>query len=251
MFIVVPNLSLWHRNSNQLRSLKMKTVLRRAVLSIASVSPGLRRLFKERDEIGYWKKRFKDEVTLKNAHYQFFFTDEFGLTLEDYEGKHVLDVGCGPRGSLEWCTLAASTTGADPLVGEYLKLGAQDHRMTYVEADAENLPFDDGQFDIISCFNALDHVESIEGSLTEMHRCLAPGGTMLLIVEVNHPPTLAEPHFISPEWLTEWLSRTFDIVTEKKTGVREDHNIFRSLREGTDFREGEAGVMALRLVKRA
>ena len=32
------------------------------------------------------------------------YTVVFGLTRDDFAGKAVLDVGCGPRGSLEWAT---------------------------------------------------------------------------------------------------------------------------------------------------
>lgn len=226
----------------------MKKLLKQALLRLTAWSPLLQKLLKERDEITYWKKRHHVEGTLANDHYEHFYTDYFALSLDDYADKHVLDIGCGPRGSLEWCVTAASVTGADPLADEYLKLGADKHRMTYVSTGAEDMPFGDGQFDIVTCFNALDHVENIEATLDEMHRCLAPGGELLLIVEVDHAPTLAEPHSIAPAWLLSWMASRFDIISERRSGIRDDHNIYRSLSE-TPYRDGEAGVMSIRAVK--
>ncbi|MBF9030994.1 methyltransferase domain-containing protein [Rhodobacterales bacterium HKCCE3408] len=213
-------------------------------------TPSGSRSLKEQEEIAYWNRRAEAEKTLGNGHYKHFFTGHFDLTPEDYAGKHVLDVGCGPRGSLEWCTMAASTTGADPLADEYLALGAHAHRMTYVATRAETMPFDDGRFDVISCFNALDHVDDVEMSLAEMHRCLAPAGLLLVIVEVNHKPTVAEPHCIDPAWLMSWIASRFELVSERRNGVRSDHNIYRSLSEDTPFQDSEAGILSLKLLRR-
>lgn len=229
----------------------MKSVLKSIALTVAARAPVLQRLLKERDEISYWKKRVNAEGALTNQHYEHYYTGYFDLTLDDYAGKHVLDIGCGPRGSLEWCTPAASITGADPLASKYLKLGASEHRMTYVETGAEDMPFDSRRFDIITCFNALDHVEDVGASLAEMTRCLAPGGLLLLIVEVDHPPTLAEPHAIRPDWLLSWMAPEYEVISDRRAGIRTDHNIYQSLTDETLYRAGEAGVMSIRAVKKA
>ena len=67
----------------------------------------------------------------------------FGLDKRFFGDKRILDIGCGPRGSLEWADNATETVGADPLVGVYRRLGTDRHRMKYVEAGAERLPFPD------------------------------------------------------------------------------------------------------------
>jgi SAM-dependent methyltransferase len=48
-----------------------------------------------------------------------------------------------------------------------------------VIADAANLPFVDGYFDLIFSSNVLEHVERLDESLAEMKRILAPGGMMI------------------------------------------------------------------------
>ena len=49
-----------------------------------------------------WLKERAAETDAKNSRYQSYFTDNFDLKPEFFAGKRILDVGCGPRGSLEW-----------------------------------------------------------------------------------------------------------------------------------------------------
>ena len=75
-------------------------------------------------EFSYWSTQKDNEGEFQNSWFERFYTSHFGLTVEDYAGKRVLDVGCGPRGSLEWATTALERVGVDPLADEYLRLGA-------------------------------------------------------------------------------------------------------------------------------
>ena len=87
-----------------------------------------RRRFKE-----YWGMRFwrgligpiRDnpaELARERAHYAYFYTTHFGLSETDYAGKAVLDIGCGPMGSLEWATMVRERVGLDPLADAYRRL---------------------------------------------------------------------------------------------------------------------------------
>ncbi len=145
-------------------------------------------------ELKYWKGKYAAEGgSLKHDHYQQFYTEVFGLTQADYAGKRVLDIGCGPRGSLEWADSAQERVGLDPLAVDYLKFGAARHRMNYVAAASEAIPFADGHFDIITSFNSLDHVDDLRKTIAEIKRTARVGGVMLLMVEINHAPTPTEP----------------------------------------------------------
>jgi hypothetical protein len=44
--------------------------------------------------------------------------------MDFFKGKKFLDIGCGPRGSLEWASQATTRVCADPLAVQYGKLGA-------------------------------------------------------------------------------------------------------------------------------
>src|SRR5581483_3817763 len=131
--------------------------------------------------------------TLTNVHYEFVFTEHFGLDRSFYAGKRILDVGCGPRGSLEWAHDAAERLGLDPLAANYLRLGANRHQMRYLSGGAEEIPFPDGYFDVVSSFNSLDHVDRLDDAIAEIRRVIKPGGVLLLVTDVNHKPTITEP----------------------------------------------------------
>jgi len=187
---------------------------------------------KEWKEYRYWKKKQAEEVELRNAHYIWFYTEAFGLTAKDYAGHRLLDVGCGPRGSLEWATAARETVGVDPLADRYRSLQARDQRMTYVNAYAEAMPFTNTHFDDAFCFNALDHTDDFRKALSEIARVLKAGGRFLLITEVNHEPTLAEPNCILPDELAKLIECKFDFISRKLYRMRPDHNVYQSVRDG-------------------
>ena len=100
-------------------------------------------------ELAYWQRRKRKERNLKNDHYQQHYTVLFSLTIEDYRNKKVLDIGCGPRGSLEWADVASERYGLDPLADEYLKTGSrQAQNVLCVCTVSKRFHLPDGYFDI-------------------------------------------------------------------------------------------------------
>jgi SAM-dependent methyltransferase len=150
-------------------------------------------------EIAYWRGRKEYEQTLGHEHYEHFFTTHFGLEPDFYAGRSILDIGCGPRGSLEWATMASRRVGLDPLAGEYRELGVDAHAMEYVAAPAEAMPLPDDAFDVVSSFNSLDHVDDLGRTIGEIKRVVRPGGLFLLLTELGHEPTWEEPQDFSWE----------------------------------------------------
>ena len=150
---------------------------------------------------------------------------------------------------------AAESVGVDPLADRYRALQTHKQRMTYVNAYAEDMPFVDGHFDDIFCFNALDHAADFRSALDEIRRVLKPGGRFLLITEVNHPPTLAEPNCILPNELSASLGHHYDVLSQQIVRVRDDHNVYQSIRDGNTVDAaalpfGEPGIFIAHLIKR-
>jgi SAM-dependent methyltransferase len=198
-------------------------------------------------EMGYWNDRAALEGVLGNAHYEHVFTIQFGLDARFFEAKRVLDVGCGPRGSLEWAAGAAQRVGLDPLVDRYRELGIDRHAMQYVTAPAERIPFEDACFDIVASLNSLDHVDDVDAAVAEITRVAAPGATWLLTVEVGHAPTATEPHSLSWDvaegfagWRVQWSARN---------GLREDHDIYASIDEDRPHSGDGPGLLRARLTR--
>ncbi len=109
----------------------------------------------------------------------------------------VIDIGCGPRGSLCWINGARLRIGVDPLVDAYRELGIADQPMDYVGAAAERLPFQDASIDIIITINALDHVDDIHAAFREIRRVLRPGGLFMGSINLREIPTATEPSVVS------------------------------------------------------
>jgi SAM-dependent methyltransferase len=223
-----------------------------AVLSV--MPPGARRAFKEYHELRYWKgvKRpiAGDRAKLEHerAHYEHFFTSFFGLTKADYAGKAVLDIGCGPCGSLEWADVARERVGLDPLADKYRALAHDPQAMSYCNAASEAIPYGNRRFDIVSSFNNLDHVDDVEKTVAEMKRVAAR--TILLIVEIGHAPTPTEPQSLD-ESIVHRFAPEFAAENVRLFGVREDHNLYASMLDGVPYVPGEEGILAARLERPA
>jgi 2-polyprenyl-3-methyl-5-hydroxy-6-metoxy-1,4-benzoquinol methylase len=143
-------------------------------------------------ELAFWRGRVAKEGQLRGPHYPNIMMAQFGLEPAFFFGKAILDVGCGPRGSLEWCD-SSLRVGLDPLAVRYLEIGVGDHAMDYAASGAEAMPFRDGAFDIVTSMNSLDHVDDLEASIAEIIRVIRPGGTLLLVTAVGHEPSPTEP----------------------------------------------------------
>jgi SAM-dependent methyltransferase len=202
-----------------------------------------RTMLKENHELAYWKGRYSSEgQLLSNSHYEPLYTTVYGLSRVDYLGKRVLDIGCGPRGSLEWADMVEQRVGLDPLVPQYLKLGANRHKMEYCAAPSEKIPFPSSHFDIVTCLNALDHVEDFEKTIAEIKRVTKHDGLFLLSTEIDHPPTPTEPICLTRDML-RGLEPEFQVLSERYVGTPEGHDLHGAVRTGQpSYRPGEPGV---------
>ena len=94
------------------------------------------------------------------------------------EHLHVLDVG----GRVQpW----------RPLLGErieqYVGLDPILEGMVDVVAVGENIPFEDGGFDLVICTQMLTYASNPMQLVSELYRVLRPGGTLLLSTTAMHP----------------------------------------------------------------
>lgn len=110
----------------------------------------------------------------------------FDDLLGDIDGGNVLDVGCGTgqfTGVLAGSLKSYSTiTGVD--VDEVaLEIARQNYSgkaFRFVKTSSLNLPFRDGEFDMVVISQALHHVEDPRGTLDEMKRVLRKNGYFLI-----------------------------------------------------------------------
>lgn len=207
------------------------------------------KIFKGLNEIIFWRYKKVVEGRLNNNHFEEFFTDFFELSKDDYNNLKVLDIGCGPRGSLEWADNVSERVGLDPLSDKYVKMEGKHHKMKYVNSGAENIPFDKGYFDVVTSLNSLDHVDDLGKCIHEIKRVVKKGGRFLLISDIHSFPTVAEPSNFGWD-ISKSFEPEFSVEFEKNF---EGSNMYKSLREGIPYDhnnpEDRYGILALKLIR--
>lgn len=96
---------------------------------------------------------------------------EIARTLSGKKDLRILDIGCGNKPYLPFFADSA---------GSYWGVDAVDGPLVDSVAVAEELPFDDAEFDVILCTQVLEHVDDPVRVLSEIYRVLAPGGVVFL-----------------------------------------------------------------------
>jgi ubiquinone/menaquinone biosynthesis C-methylase UbiE len=138
---------------------------------------------------------------------------ELPLSYDDYTEKQVLEVGCGMGEGLNFLSRAI---GARRMVGLDLSQKAVDRAnstlsrldtLSFTHGDAENLPFEDGEFDVVINVESSHNYPNLGRFIEEVARVLKPGG-YFSHVDLITVPRLAEFHgikagFTGFDWLQE------------------------------------------------
>ncbi len=106
-------------------------------------------------------------------------------------GQRILDLAAGTGAS----AVALARSGADVVAADFspgmIAEGVRRHghimNLTFQEADATALPFEDATFDTVTISFGLRNVNDPHAALAEMRRVTKPGGR-LVVCEFSHPP---------------------------------------------------------------
>ena len=135
---------------------------------------------------GWWDKGcFLGQMTADRCDYIQACVEHM-LGTGALQGARVLEVGCG--GGLICEDLAqrgAQMVGLDPSERalETARVHALENglaeRITYEQGYAEALPYASESFEVIVCLDVLEHVKSLQQTIGEITRVLAPGGVFV------------------------------------------------------------------------
>ena len=109
--------------------------------------------------------------------------------LPDLRGLNVLDLGCGFGWFCRWARQngAAHVLGID--VSERMlarsRATTKDGAITYTRADMEQLKLSPASFGLVYSSLALHYIEDLNRLMSQVHRSLVPGGS--LVFSVEHP----------------------------------------------------------------
>lgn len=111
-------------------------------------------------------------------------------------GGVIVDVGCGTGAALRHAAVKAGRgrfIGIDPvprmieIARERLEGHAAAARIEFREGNAENLPVEDDQADLVFAFDSVDHWQNVDQGLREIRRILCPQGQLVIVKDQGVP----------------------------------------------------------------
>jgi len=96
-------------------------------------------------------------------------------------GAEILDAGCGSGRNMVDLARLGSVTGVE-IADASLARARERNVGEVVQGSLTELPFADGRFDAAVCLDVIEHIEDHRGALRELHRVVAPSGTLLVTV---------------------------------------------------------------------
>lgn len=166
-----------------------------------------------------WAKLFPHHKDSVHSYWQQNrFLQDILDTAKLNANSNILDVGCGISSVLHF--LPGKKMGIDPLASHYQKIYNYPEEMNIRTGHAEQVPAGDGEFDLVICSNALDHMDQPQNAIAEILRVLKPTGLFLLTVELKSPEDEcdeAHPHNLDIAAIHQLVDPHFNSIIEKQT----------------------------------
>jgi SAM-dependent methyltransferase len=156
------------------------------------------------------------------------YSEELKLPTNHFEGKRVLEIGCGPLVPILQFS-GCERHAIDPLANRYMECGwpLYEYEASILNVNGEKLPYPDKYFDAAISVNALDHVDDFEKVASEMQRVAK---SVYFEVEY-HEPTVMEPITLSHDR----VKRAFDRSNLTMVIDRSGKEMFEALVERFDL----------------
>lgn len=114
-------------------------------------------------------------------------------------GKRVLELACGSGQGLGLVARSAARVVAGDVSAPLLRLARAHYgrRVPLARLSAEALPFADGAFDLVLCFEASYYVPRMDLALREIARVVSSGGTAAFVnANPERPDFIKSPHSV-------------------------------------------------------
>jgi ubiquinone/menaquinone biosynthesis C-methylase UbiE len=128
-------------------------------------------------------------------------------TARNFErSARVLDLGCGAGVLTELLIEDGFRPAAADVSHDMLALARERLKRfppggyRIVHAGVEDLPFEDGEFDIVLCLGVFGYIEDVDGAVAEIRRVLKPGGVFFMSVRNRTNELLSDPYLMA-DWL--------------------------------------------------
>lgn len=135
---------------------------------------------------------YYDRAIQHNILQRFWHSRRFGESrkiLAGLKAQKILDVGChGGRFTYEISKLfpQALIYGIDISFAAIEFARKKYQKFHFIVAKAENLPFADNTFDLVTCLEVLEHVQNPQLVIRGIYRVLKPNGTLVVLVPTEN-----------------------------------------------------------------
>lgn len=135
-----------------------------------------------------WKKFSDVQLDSKNGSScsRDRMLDQSGMSPGDFNGKNVLEVGCGAGRFTEILlgfganVIAMDYSGAVEVCADSNKAFREEGKLFNAQADVFSLPLKNMAFDIVVGFGMLQHTGNARKAIKCLWRCVKPGGVLLV-----------------------------------------------------------------------
>lgn len=169
------------------------------------------------------KTEYDKMYRLENDHFWFvgkrFFIQTYLEQIKSQINK-ILDVGCGTGGTTKFLQKYGKVTGVEKnIIAINL---AKSQRLTIIKGEAENLPFNNETFDLVTFFDVLYHkdVGNVEKAVREGKRILRPLGYLIItdsafeLLRGKHADSVFEKRRFTLNNLENRLTKNGFIITK-------------------------------------
>ncbi|MCF4102064.1 methyltransferase domain-containing protein [Gillisia sp. M10.2A] len=155
------------------------------------------------------------------------FLDLTAQRLDLEKCTSMLDVGCGQghwtRILAPYLAPASEITAVDNDIQWFSEstdlstyFSTTGHNFNLLKGDAQNLPFPDDSFDLVTCQTVLIHVPNPQKAISEMKRVLKPGGILLCVEPNNIVQSLTKTSLSKNDSIEETLDHIkYRLIIEK------------------------------------
>jgi SAM-dependent methyltransferase len=154
----------------------------------------------EREKVVAPNEKDASILTWHKLHQEAKYLENLALPPDAFRDKKVLEVGSGPMPSAT-CFKESRLFCLEPLLPEYLKVGFPLHyydNVRFIHGFAEDIPVTNEFFDAVISVNAIDHVDDIRKTASEIRRVLKPSGKFRMHVHY-HEAKICEPIELNDE----------------------------------------------------
>jgi SAM-dependent methyltransferase len=167
--------------------------------------------------------------------------------LASAHGEQVLEVAAGSGSAVHFLSNDNHYTGTDISAGLLKRAASRFQKAGFREpsfyvASADDLPFENGGFDLCLCILALNFFEDAEKVFQEIGRALTPGGRLVCCVPVPERNSGQRKigGVLRPESTLEALCRKNDLAFERIPEENGALLYFRAIKQGDSFPAAEA-----------